>query len=379
MYGAQFSFTVFFPSLLPLASGSRATLSGVYTLFTLVYSTCAFPVGLVTDRLNPRLLIAAGGTVFALGFALSGRVTSIAQLYVTFGLTAAIGMSVAYVVPNATVFRWFPRRSGAAIGIAAAGVALGGIVVPPVSFSIVERVGWRQAFVVLGVAVIVTVLASAMALRTAPERTDGAAERERAPLAAVDMLAAPQFWLLGTVCAANWLPMFAMWAHLFPMALARDVDRASAAAAVSVFGVTSLVGRLGWCALSDRYGRSLTIAICLGGQAVAFLGLATLSGAAPFFVAVALFGATSGGSVPLLGILAADIFGSASAGRSMGGIVATAALVATLGPVMAGRAYDVVGSYRPTFVLGVVLNAAALAVLGRVVARGRRVVGPARA
>ncbi len=49
MYGAHFSFTVFFPSLLGMAGGNRAWLSGVYTLFTLVYMTFMFPVGLVAD------------------------------------------------------------------------------------------------------------------------------------------------------------------------------------------------------------------------------------------------------------------------------------------------------------------------------------------
>lgn len=370
MYGGHFSFTVFFPSLLDLAGGSRAWLSGVYTLFTLVYTTFMFPVGLVADRWSPRRLVALSALVYAAGFWLSALVESIGQLYLTFGLVAALGMSAGYVVPMATAFRWFPRRGGTAVGIASGGVALGSAIGPPIALGIIGSFGWRPAFAVLGAGVLVIVLLASLALRPAPHDGEASATARREPLSAGEILRAPQFWLLGVVCAANWLPLFAMWTHLFPMGLARGIRPGAAAVGVSMFGVASLAGRLVWGFLSDRRGRPLTIALCLGGQTLAFLLLASLATAPAFFFAVALFGLTSGGSMALVAVFATDLFGAPSAGRLMGATIAVGSVVATPGPVIAGYLHDVFGSYLPAFVLGALLNLIALAVLRRLVRHG---------
>jgi MFS family permease len=370
-YGAQFSFTVFFPSLLPLAAGSRGRLAGVYTLFSLVYCSFSFAVGLIADRHSPRRLMLAGGLVFAAGIALSGAVSSLAGLYLAFGLVAGLGMSAGYVVPTAAVFRSFPRRGGTAVGLASAGIGVGMTLLPPVALAVIERLGWRGAFTAIGAGALVVITAAALALPDAPPgHTGGGAGRPASPLSTAEILAAPQFWLLGLVCATSWLPLYAMWGHLFPMGLARGIEPRLAAAAGSVFGLAGIAGRIGWGYVSDRRGRSLTIGVCLGAQALAFLGLASLGGAGAFFAAVALFGCASGGSVPLLAVLAADLFGAASAARLMGGVIALAGLVATLGSLAAGLLYDRTGSYTPTFALGVALTLIALAVLGRLARLG---------
>ncbi|MBI2216339.1 MAG: MFS transporter [Candidatus Rokubacteria bacterium] len=370
MYGGHFSFTVFFPSLLDLAGGSRAWLSGVYTLFTLVYTTFMFPVGLLADRWSPRRLVAWSAFVYALGFWLSAVVGSIGQLYVTFGLVAALGMSAGYVVPTASALRSFPDRGGTAVGIASAGVAVGSAAAPPLALRVIETFGWRAAFAAIGTVVLAIVLLSTLALHAAPQVRRAPPDAASEPLAVGEILRAAQFWLLGIVCAANWLPLFAMWTHLFPMGLARGITPGGAAAGVTVFGVASFAGRLIWGIVSDRRGRPLTLGLSLAGQALAFALLAGPGNVTTFFVAVALFGFTSGGSMSLLAVYATDLFGAPSAGRIMGASVAIGGVVATQGPVVAGYLHDVSASYLAAFVLGAALNALALVVFGRLVRRG---------
>ena len=60
-YGAQYSFGVFFAALLDEFGWSRASLSGVFSLYAFVYSVFGFPAGRLTDRWGPRAVIAVGG------------------------------------------------------------------------------------------------------------------------------------------------------------------------------------------------------------------------------------------------------------------------------------------------------------------------------
>jgi MFS family permease len=45
---------------------------------------------------------------------------------------------------------WFDRRRGLALGIAMSGVGLGGFVMPQLAQALIDRVGWRGAYLILG-------------------------------------------------------------------------------------------------------------------------------------------------------------------------------------------------------------------------------------
>ena len=59
-YGAQYSFGVFFPSLIEEFGWNRQSLSGAFSLYTFMYSTLGFFLGRLTDRLGPRLILIGG-------------------------------------------------------------------------------------------------------------------------------------------------------------------------------------------------------------------------------------------------------------------------------------------------------------------------------
>src|SRR5215831_5100954 len=60
-YGTQYAFGVFFGALLAEFGWSRASLSGVFSVYTVVYSGLALAAGRLTDRWGPRIVIALGG------------------------------------------------------------------------------------------------------------------------------------------------------------------------------------------------------------------------------------------------------------------------------------------------------------------------------
>jgi MFS family permease len=149
-YGTQYAFGVFFAALVDEFGWSRASLSGVFSLYAAVYSGFALVAGRLTDRWGPRTVIGIGGALLGAGLVAMSRVGALWQPYVLYGTVAALGMSTAYVPCHATVVRWFTRRRGLAVGLASAGGSLGTFVLPPVAHFLVSRLGWRWSYVVFG-------------------------------------------------------------------------------------------------------------------------------------------------------------------------------------------------------------------------------------
>jgi MFS family permease len=168
-YGAQYSFGVFFSALLEEFGWSRASLSGVFSLYAFAYCVFGFPAGRLTDRWGPRLVIGIGGLFLGAAFAGMALVTELWQPYVLYGLVAALGMGTTYVPCNTTVVRWFVARRGLAVGIAGSGGSLGNFVLPPVMQLLVGALGWRAAYVVLGAATVVLLMLVAGVMRRDPE------------------------------------------------------------------------------------------------------------------------------------------------------------------------------------------------------------------
>jgi len=168
-YGTQYSFGVFFAALLDEFGWSRASLAGAFSLYAAGYCVAGFPAGRLTDAWGPRRIITIGGVFLGSAFVGMAFVTKLWQPYVLYGVVAALGMGTAYVPCNATVVRWFVRRRGLASGIASSGASLGAFALPPIAQLLISAVGWRSAYLVFGVGVMVALVLSAIVMRRDPE------------------------------------------------------------------------------------------------------------------------------------------------------------------------------------------------------------------
>jgi MFS family permease len=122
-------------------------LAGAFSLFTLVHGISGAPIGWLCDRVGPRRLVAAGGTVMALGLALDSTAAAPWHLYLAFGVLTSLGVSATGWTPAVVlVQRWFPQRVGPALGLTSAGLGVGIVVVVPLCQHLVGLAGWRWAF-----------------------------------------------------------------------------------------------------------------------------------------------------------------------------------------------------------------------------------------
>jgi len=372
-YGAQYSFGVFFSALLEEFHWSRASLSGVFSLYASLYCVVGFPAGRLTDLWGPRVVIAAGGLF--LGSALAGMslVTQLWQPYVLYGGVAALGMGTAYIPCNTTVVKWFVRRRGLAVGLASSGGSVGTFLLPPLAQLLVSAVGWRTAYVVFGAAIFVVLNVVARVMRRDPESVGLHPDGAPAPIAADPVgrgwplaraMRTRAFWMLGAAFSATWIPVFVPLVHLVPFARDLGYSPLTGAWVVSTLGIGAVAGRLVMGGVSDRIGRRTAVGIAMVLQGIAFLGfLLAGRGVALLFGTALVFGYSYGAISTLFPAIVGDFFGRGQAGALVGFLFALAGAMAGWGPLIAGAIYDATGGYDLTWMAAACLNVLALALL----------------
>ncbi len=375
-YGTQYAFGVFFSALIEEFGWSRASLSGAFSLYAFVYGTFALVAGRLTDRWGPRPVIAMGGGFLGIGLMAMSRVSALWHPYLLYGGVAALGMSTAYVPCNATVAKWFTRRRGLAVGIASAGGSLGTFALPPVAHVLVSRLGWRWAYVVFGVGILLGLNALATVMRRDPEalglQPDGdpaptPTEPRRRGQPAWTIGGATRtrsFWLLFGMFAATWIPVFIPLVHLVPMARGLGIAPLLAATLVSALGIAAMAGRLLMGGVSDRIGRRPALAVAFLFQIAGFAGFSTAADLAALYGASLAFGFSYGAISTLFPAVVADFFGREQAGGLAGLLFAMAGSMAAWGPLAAGWIYDHRGDYTLAWWLSAGFNVLALLLLG---------------
>ncbi len=372
-----YGFSTYFDSLIRELQCSRAVLSGAFSLARLE-SGIAGPVeGLIVDKFGPRKTMFVGICLMSAGFILLSRINSIVEFYLVFIFMVAVGASVAFSTAIFTaVGNWFVRKRGLAFGLTQSGLGLGGLLVPLVSLLITEQ-GWRTAALLTGVAVPVVGLPIALMMRHSPERhgyfPDGEAPDEKAAqpeevtevrrevdFTAREALMTVTFWLLSLAFAIRIMVTSAVQIHVMPFLLDSGFPREVAASALGSIAFISIAGRLGFGWLGDRISKRYLTAglLLLLAASLALLGyVKTLW---QLIIFLLLYAPTYGGLATLMQSIRGQYFGRKAFGTIMGCMGVVIAMGTVAGPLFAGYAWDITGSYQLAFT--VFASAMALAV-----------------
>jgi MFS family permease len=258
------------------------------------------------------------------------------------------------------VSRWFEKRRGIALGLAASGGGAGGFLLPPLFQFFIERLGWIDAYAVLGFLSLLVVLpVSVFLLKESPgvlgllpdgeaEAAPGAATRQRT----VEGLTWPEarktltFWLLAFGFFFVSAAMTGSVIHLVPFLTDRGMTPPRAALYVSLLAGASLLGRLISGYMADRWIAKFVAMIFFSGAAAGLFILWLQPEDRLLSVAVFAIGLAFGAEVDLSAYLAGKSFGLASFGEIYSYIYGIFVLGAVVGPAFAGMLFDQTGSYQ---------------------------------
>ena len=126
---------------------SRSEISSVYSVYMLANGFSAPLIGIMFDRLGPRIVCAVGFASLGLGYLVAGNLTQLWQFHLCVGVAGGIGVTSLGMVPSQSLIsRWFPTNTSTAIGIAYAGFGAGTLVMVPFAQFLNDTVGWRNAY-----------------------------------------------------------------------------------------------------------------------------------------------------------------------------------------------------------------------------------------
>ena len=387
--GAVYAWSVFREPLATAYGGASVTAVNTtfsITIFTLGFA--AFAGGLWMGRSGPRIVALTAGVLYGLGIFLAGFAgNSLGLLYLTYGLIAGAGIGLGYIVPVATLIKWFPDKRGFITGVAVAGFGGGAFVTALIAKRLVSSVGAFQTFTILGIISLVMVVGAALFMRNPPEgyRPPG----WEPDTAAGGDTSGVNYDLGGALKTWQW---FALWALLFlnvtagiaiiteaaPMAeTIAGVSAVVAATLVSIISVGNALGRFFWAWLSDAIGRKWVFFIMFLLQAVLLVLLPFLGAASFVLLAILAFIIIScyGGGFGTMPAFTADYFGSANVGKIYGLILTAWSFGGVLGPLLISAILDSTESYTLSFYIlaGIMAASAVVAYIVRPPRRGTEI------
>jgi MFS family permease len=345
---------------------SNASVSLGFSLRSEVQGLGAPAIGYLVDRFAARKVLIGGIVLTAIGVVGMSYMQSLLHFYIAmfviaFGVSACggpVGM-----VATAT---WFQRRRSTALSMMTVGGGISGLFVVVIAW-LVDSLGWRDALRVMGLLIILVGSFVALNVRSRPERhhqpMDGIPEdigSDGQPVRWVERvwgvptrraIRSRAFLAIALGQAALSFTTTAIMVHMIPFLEDNGVSKGAAASALTIFAVTTLVGRLGFGYLGDRYEKRILLAIGVGIVAAATPLLALADSLFAAIVVLVLIAPGFGGVIPVRPALLADYFGT----RYFGTINGMSMLIVTLGsffgPWVVGLLVDRTGSYTSGWLL----------------------------
>ena len=374
--GGIASIAVFLKPLAAEFGWSRGDVSLAYTVASIATAVVGVYFGRVSDRHGVRLLARAGTLAFGLSLIGLSFQTSLWHLYAGFAVFGGLGISAILVPLTSLVSRWFDANRGLAVGIATAGAAVGQAVVPLVAGLLLVALGWRDAFLYLGVAFLMIGVPVAVLVRDPVSQT---ADSESGTGIAADRDDSP---LISPSSAIAWIGIAAIFCcicmsiplvHVAALANDRGISAEHAASVLTILIVAGAAGRVIAGRLTDRVSALFAYMTVSLTQTLAVLWFTQMSSVAGFYVVAFFFGIGFGGVMTAFLLTIRSLVPARMAGWAMAIVILFAWTGMGFGAYVGGLLFDVTGNYFASFALAAAAGVVNLSILSALFMRLRRV------
>ena len=364
-----YGFTTIFKPIVEEFGWSYAQVSLAASLRGVESGLLAPIVGILIDRWGPRRIVFIGGCLTALGLFMLSHITSLATFYISFALLSVAMSTCTVTVLMTAVSNWFRRRVGLAMSIVSCGFGAGGLVVFMMA-RLVDAYGWRPTVQGLAFGVLVIVLPLAMLLKHKPQQygflPDGdaqqvvktsaskvTAELEEYGITIKQAVKKRTFWLMAVMFVCQHTMVGTAVTHIMPYLTSVGLNTTIASMGAAGIPLASIAGRMGFGSLGDSVSRKklmgVTFAmIALGLLSFQMAGSFAIPGVIGFLI---LFGTGYGGFNAIRPAFLREIFGTKQYGTIFGSLIGIGMLGTIAGPFIAGRLFDIQGSYHNVWLI----------------------------
>jgi MFS transporter, OFA family, oxalate/formate antiporter len=347
----------------PLMAGHGFTAAGTQAVFgatVAVFTATMIPAGRLELRFGPRVIAAAGGIFYGAGYVLAGCSGTFAGVILGISILGGMGIALGYVCPLTALIKWFPSRKGLITGISVAGFGAGAIVLSQVAGILMRSgVDVLTVFKWVGLGCGTAVFVAAMFLDI-PEGWD--ANGQGAGASVRQAFGTRGFWSLLAGMFSGTFAGLIVVGSLKPMGIVAGFDVPTAELAIGALAIGNAAGRICWGWLADRIGRlSVTLSLLWMVVAVACMWPACASRTGYLIVSVAV-GFGFGGCFVVYVTRIASTYGPGAVGTLYPYVFLFYGAAGLTGPVVAGRLFDVSGTYAWAVALACCVAALGMAI-----------------
>ncbi len=376
-----FTFGVLLKPITAEFGWKRATVAYATTVAQTLSAIATPFVGKLIDRWGIRRVTLPFIAAFAISTAAVSRTPASPIFFVLiYGVSGLASSGQGVVAYAKAISAWFEARRGLALGIAMAGIGIGSAVIPQLTQVVIDKYGWRNAYVFLGlitfclafpaVALFVRMPDKLAVGERETQRLDGNAE-DAADNSVPGMTAREaamgsfRLWFIGIAVFLVALSVNGTIAHLFPILTDRGMAKHLAALALSISGLSLIGGRILSGYLLDRLFAPYVAASFF---LVPLLGIVLLAskwaGVTPL-IGAACLGLSIGAEIDIMAFLVGRYFGLRTFGEIYGYLVGLFIFGSGLGPLLMGICFDRTGSYDFAFKVSAVALAVASILISR--------------
>lgn len=365
--------SVFFIPLEEEFGWARGSIAFINTAGLVGLAFGGIVMGGIADRAAIRAVCLFGAAVTGLCVLAASWADALWQFYLLFFVAGAFGAGSLFAPLIALAGNWFRTGAGLAIGIVSAGQAVGQGGVPFGTAFLIEALGWRGAFAVLGIITLALLVPLALLTREPAHRharTTAGNSDAPVPLPAGVVV----LWLSAAVvlcCTCMSVPLM----HLVPLIQGRGVSAPEAGSVLFAMMIAAILGRVAFGRLADIIGAIPAYMIASLWQTSLVFLFTRISDLDTLYVFAPMYGFGYAGVMTGLLVTTRALTPASRRASSTGVILAFAWLGHGIGGYQGGLFYDLTGAYDVSFANAALAGLLNLLVIGSLFVTIRRRIG----
>ena len=365
--GMIYAWSIFIRPLEAEFGWLRSQTSLIFTISMIGFCVGNLAAGQITPKTSPRVSILIAAVVIGIGFIASSFTSSLPWIYISYGVACGFAVGIGANTILSTTLKWFADRQGVASGALLMGFGFGSMVLSPFVTMLLNTIGWRKTFFVLGIIFSVLLVIGAMIIKNpSKEFSEALVEKARKnnvisskDFETKEMLRTPSFWLFFAWVILIGAGSLALISNAVPAAsdiLVVTMGEAEAVmAATAAMGMISTfngLGRLAFGVIWDKKGYKVSLFIISAAYGISMAACAAATmmlSISLLVVGFIILGMTYGGSMSATSAMIGSFFGTKYYSINYACATCNLIVAASIGPTLIGWLRTSSGSYLSSF------------------------------